>query len=145
MTEAVTEVMTATVAEANEAIKANALVRTVKIVSLASRQKKNSIVKKITSISIIAVLVIRVETTVCCTTRTVYSLDALITTRRCPNHFVDISSCIEPIKNDPTLDPSPHALLITTIILTTIRIPITTLTKSLTVLLKGQKTTKAPH
>ena len=40
MTKAVTEVMTKTVAEANEAIKANALVRTVRIVrivSLASR------------------------------------------------------------------------------------------------------------
>ena len=94
MTKAVTEVMTKTVAEANEAIKANALVRTVrtvKIVSFASRQKKNSIVKKITFVSIMAVLVIRVETAACRTTRTVYSLDALITTRRYPNHFVDIS------------------------------------------------------
>ena len=107
-----TEVMTATVAKANEAIKANALVKTVKtvrIVSLTSRQKKNSIVKKITFVLIMAVLVIKVETTVCCITRTVYSLNALITTIRSPNRFVDITSCIELAKSDPTLDPSLYA------------------------------------
>src|SRR5437667_5605509 len=104
--------MTATVAEANEAIKANALVRTariIRIVSLASCQKKNSIVKKITFVSTMAVLVIRIETAAYRITRTVYSLDALITTRRSPNRFVDISSCIELAKSDPTLGPSLHA------------------------------------
>ena len=119
MTEAVAEAMTKTVTEANEAIKANeatkanALVRTaktVKIVSLASRQKKNSIVKKITSVSTVAVLVIRAGTAVYRITRTVCSLDALITTRRSPNRFVDITSRIELAKSDPTLGPSSHAL-----------------------------------
>src|SRR5437667_9564799 len=109
--------MTKTVIEANEAIKANeatkanALVRiakTVKIVSLASRQKKNSIVKKITSVLTIAVLVIRVETAACRTTRTVYSLDARITTRRKFNRFVVISR-ISLARNDLTLEPSSHA------------------------------------
>src|SRR2546430_792941 len=92
--------MTKTVTEANEAIKANeatkanALVRTaktVKIVSLASRQKKNSIVKKITSVSTVAVLVIRVETAAYHTTRTECSLDTRIITRRKFNRFVVIS------------------------------------------------------
>ena len=68
-------------AKANKAIKANALVRTVKIVSLASRQKKNSIVKKITFVLTIAVLIIRIETIAYRITRTVYNLDVRITTR----------------------------------------------------------------
>ena len=128
MTETVTEANEAIKAneaiEANEATKANALVRTaktVKIVSLASRQKKNNIVKKITSISTMAVLVIRVETTVCCTTRTVCSLDVRITTRLSLNRFVDINSCIniKPAKSDPTPGPNPHTLL-TIIIIPTI-------------------------
>ena len=125
MTEAVIKAMTATVAEANEAIKANALVRTariIRIVSLASCQKKNSIVKKITFVSTMAVLVIRIETAAYRITRTVYSLDALITTRRSPNRFVDISSRIELAKSDPTLGPSPHAFQTVTIMTTTIYI-----------------------
>ena len=90
MTEAVAKAITKTVTEANEVIKANeatkanALVRTaktVKIVSLASRQKKNSIVKKITFVLTIAVLIIRIETIAYRITRTVYNLDVRITTR----------------------------------------------------------------
>ena len=137
--------MTKTVAEANEAIKANALIKTVKIVSLASRQKKNTIVKKITSVSTMAVLVIRAGTAVYHTTRTVCSLDALITTRRSPNRFVDITSCIELAKSDPTPGSSPHALQTATIMTTTIYTLPTTLTESLTEPPNGQKTTRAPR
>ena len=57
--------VTEAVAEANEATKANALVRTVKtvrIISLASHQKKNSIVSRITSVLTVAVQVTRAET-----------------------------------------------------------------------------------
>src|SRR5437667_7485242 len=139
--------MTATVAEANEAIKANALVRTVKIVSLASRQKKNSIVKKITSVSTIAVLVIRAETAACHTTRTVYSLDALITTRRKSNRFVVISR-IGLARSDLTLGPSLHVPPPTVTILTTMMSILPTArtrTESLAEPPSGQKRTRAPR
>ena len=91
-----------------------------------------------------AVLVIRIETTAYYTTQTVYSLNVQITTRRKFNRFVVISR-IGLAKSDPTLGPSPHTLLTTTMMLTTIRIPITTLTESLTTPLKGQNTTRAPR
>ena len=132
-----TKAVTATVAEANEAIKANALVRTIKIVSLAFRQKKNSIVKKITSVLTVAVLVIRVETAACHITRTVCSLDVRITTRRKFNRFMVISR-IGLARSDLTLEPSPYAPPPTMMIMSTMmRIPITILTESLTVPLKG--------
>ena len=156
MTEAVAEAMTKTVTEANEAIKANeatktnALVRTaktVKIVSLASRQKKNNIVKKITSVLIIAVLVIRIETAACCITRTVCSLDVRITTRRKFNRFVVISR-ISLTRSDLTLEPSPHAPPPTATILTTtmsILPTARTRTESLAEPPSCQKTTRAPR
>ena len=150
MTEAVTEAMTKTIAKANEAIKANALVRTartVKIVSLISRQKKNSIVKKITSISTIAVLVIRAETAACRITRTVYSLNARITTRRKFNRFVVISR-IGLARSDLTLEPSLYAPPPTVTILTTIMSILPTArtrTESLAEPPSGQKTTRAPR
>ena len=148
--------MTKTVTEANEAIKANeatkanALVRTtktVKIVSLTSRQKKNSIVKKITSVLTMAILVIRIETTAYCITRTVYSLDALITTRRNPSRFIDDTRRIELARSDRTPGSSPHALQTATIMTTTMCIlPMTLMwTESLTGPLSGQKTTRAPR
>ena len=142
-----TEVITATVAEANEAIKANALVRTVKIVSLTSRQKKNNIVKKITSILIMAVLVIRVETTACRITQTVYSLDVRITTRRKFNRFIIISR-ISLTRSDLTLEPSLYAPPPTVTTLTTTMSILSTAwtrTESLAKSPSDQKTTRAPR
>src|SRR5256886_8815570 len=94
-----------------------------------------------------AVLVIRVETTACRITRTVYSLDARITTRRKFNRFVVISR-IGLARNDLTLEPSPHAPPPTVTILTTTISTLPTArtrTESLAEPLSGQKTTKAPR
>ena len=58
----VNEVTEAVAKATNEAIKANALVKIVRIISLASYQKKNSIASRITSVLTVAVLVTRAET-----------------------------------------------------------------------------------
>jgi hypothetical protein len=138
---------TVAVAEANEAIKANALVRTVKTVRivsrLASRQKKNSIVTKITSVLTVESPVTRATSAVASSTRTVYRLDALITTRPRPSRF-ETNSRIE-AKSDRTPDPNPYTPLSTTTISTTMCIPPMTLVESQTEPPSVQKTTRAPR